>query len=453
MLWGQTFATSVEARDAQGKVMSPTPSLQWTSSADGIATVDNTGRIHTIRRGHTTITAKSGNASASIEVDVTGFSELGQASFETTCAVTDDHLDIYCWGNGANNRITPKHAAKAWHYPSLIQIQLGDIPAGTKITSLMTGTWSTCALTEAGKAYCSGEPNNGLTLGSGDNAAKPVLTAVQNGDIPAGVKTTALASSADNMCATGSDSQLYCWGSTDPLPVNAKTPRFPSLMKPTRMERGDIPQGATLSAIGVGISGGCAIANGEAYCWHLRLAPKLVARGEVPANVKLTDISVTDDITCAAGDDGRAYCLGQAFGRRFGAGKAAFVEAKDWNAVSLGEMPAGVKVKQITVGGIANVSCILGDDHKAYCWGKNTRGSIGNGDQKEADVLEPKQVAQGQVPSDVSLLQITCAQAYCAVLGDDGRIYSWGSSTNDFVLGRAVNLGSSGPQLLNAPLP
>jgi alpha-tubulin suppressor-like RCC1 family protein len=236
------------------------------------------------------------------------------------------------------------------------------------------------------------------------------------------------------------------------MPVGPNLHSGQTLVKPTKMSSGEIPPNETLTSIGVGINGGCLLANGDAYCWSTGGLPRLVGPGDLAANVKLTSLSVTDDITCALGDDGKAYCFGKAFGRRFGAGSAAFTETTAWKLVAQGEIPGGARITQLAVGGTAAASCVIANDHKAYCWGLNHQGVIGIGNSREFDVLEPRHVAQGGIPADVGLLKVVCGQYHCAALGDDGRIYAWGENQGLALAREAQESMESAPVLINAPI-
>jgi alpha-tubulin suppressor-like RCC1 family protein len=306
--------------------MVPLPALQWSSSAENIAAVDEAGRIHAIRRGQAIITVRSGAAAASVAVEVTGFADLSTTDTDTTCAITDNRHEIYCWGNAANNRIFAKSAPNAPSYSAPVQIQPGELPPNAKIVSLAIGRWATCALTDTGRAYC-----------WGDSAQRAVPTALQAGEMPPGAKLSSLAVGASEACGIASDSQIYCWGVSNPA-------------KPARMILGEIPPNEKLTAIGVGRSGACVIADGDGYCWLSGEKPQLVSPGDLPASVKLTSLSVSDQAACALGDDGHAYCFDQ-----------ASKELPVWKLV-----PFAVKLKDFA----ARQYCAIGENRHLYCGGK-----------------------------------------------------------------------------------
>jgi hypothetical protein len=365
LLYGQTFALSIEARDSQSNLMNPLPRIKWSSSADGVAVVDDSGRVHTIRRGRATITGKSGTASANVDVEVAGFADLSATTSGDICAITNSRQNTYCWDNTAGRKMHD------------------NTPPGAKITAVVKTSWSACTLTETGRVYCGDETRNQL------------------GEIPANVKVTGLAAGADAICATASNSTFYCWGPSVAMPTRPQ-----SLLAPTQMPSGEIPPGETLTSIGVNANGGCLLANGDPYCWSSGGLARLVGPGELPLHVELTSLSVTDETTCAAGDDGRVYCFPNT------------VVNPAWKLIPQGEIPAEAKVTQISVGGAAGSVCAITNGFKAYCW------------------HQPGAPLPRRIPLDVPLLKVVCGARQCSALGDDGRIYRLDNT----------------PALINAPI-
>jgi hypothetical protein len=365
LLWGQMYATYIEARDSQGRLMSPLPVLHWSSSAATTAYVDAAGRIHALRRGRAVVTAHSGNASASIEVDVSGFSDLAETKTDSICALVDGRQNIYCWER-AN---TPP-----------AKIQTSGLPADTRFASLAMGKSASYALSEANRLYSWRNPHE-------------EIRAVEAGAIPPTAKIGKLAAGAKAACVTASDSQFYCWGWSNALPL----PPGEMVAKPNQMNLGEIPPHESLTSVDLGAKGGCVIAGGDTYCWSAGFPPQLVGQGDLPESVKVSSLSAAEDVTCALGDDGRAYCF-----------RLASSRMASWQLVARGEIPSGVRLKQISVNG--RVSCAVAGDHRIYCWTPDS---------------QPKRVAKGQIPANVEPLRVACSVGACSVLCDDGKIYAW----------------------------
>ena len=216
------------------------------------------------------------------------------------------------------------------------------------------------------------------------------------------------------------------------------------------MARGELPTNADITDIALSTNGGCALADGEIYCWTGSTLPTTVPLGERPANDRFVHVD-SDDFTCALTADGSAYCRGTALGARFGNGTADFLVSEAWRAVQT-QAAGGFTV--LSQGGIAGATCGIDHDGASWCWGKAHLGSAGNGQLEDHAVLIPSRVQRGEIPVGVKLVGISCGEYHCIALGDDGRLYAWGSNQG-YVLGRdSPNLSASAvPIVVAAPLP
>ena len=95
-----------------------------------------------------------------------------------SCATTTSDLwstkaHAYCWGNSANSQIGNGASEGTFYTPT------GVTPAGLPLTQVAAGAFHTCALTDAGQAYCWGNDGHGQLGNAGANAssASPVAVA------------------------------------------------------------------------------------------------------------------------------------------------------------------------------------------------------------------------------------------------------------------------------------
>lgn len=69
---------------------------------------------------------------------------------------------------------------------------------------------------------------------------------------------------------------------------------------------------------------------------------------------------------------------------------------------------------------------VIDDNGKAYGWGTNYNGTLG------IDIItyitDPTSLRKGEIPDGVKLVQISGATMFCLGLGDDGKIYGWGTN-------------------------
>lgn len=279
----------------------------------------------------------------------------------------------YCWGINSSSQLGDGTTATS---SAPVQIAQGDIPEGVLIKSISVGSYGSCALSEQGKAYCWGANTSG-SVGDGTTTRRSAPVSVAQGEVPLGVRFTALAAGNSHTCGLGSNGKAYCWGAS-----------------------------GTGGKLGNGSTGTSS-------------TPVAVAPGAIPANVTLKSISVGGESTCALGSDGRAYCWGANSNGQLGNGSTSISLTP--TVVARGVMPSGINFAQVSSGGF--VSCGLGTDAKAYCWGSNYSGSLGNGTSTQS--LAPAAVG-GVTP--LTLKGVYPGDRHVCALGIDKKVYCWGDN-------------------------
>lgn len=279
------------------------------------------------------------------------------------------------------------------------QVARGAVPAGVRLEQISAGWAGTVAIGSDGNTYAWGDQI--LGDGTGDPSASPVRVST-----PPGVKFVQVSSGNHYALALGDDGKAYAWGSGD---------------------YGALGDGTGLN----------------------RNVPVPVAQGAVPAGVKFVQVSAGEQASAAVGDDGKVYTWGMNGNSQLGDGST--VERTTPVQVSQGAVPASVKIVKVSSGGYFMVA--LGDDGKAYSWGGNNyHPLLGNGTTNLSSV--PVQVSAGEVPAGVRLVAVDTAlggeDRHTLVLGDNGKIYAWGS--NYFgELGNGENVNQSTPVAVLSP--
>jgi alpha-tubulin suppressor-like RCC1 family protein len=141
---------------------------------------------------------------------------------------------------------------------------------------------------------------------------------------------------------------------------------------------------------------------------------------------------------CALANTGKLYCWGNNTYGQLGNGNN--ISSTSPTEVLL---PDGVKrFTQIT--GNSNTFCALGDNSQAYCWGQNSKGKFGNGTLKSS--LLPTPVS---LPTGVTSYKEIRLGLYhgCAVANTDA-IYCWGDNSYGR-LGNGTTKRSLIPVLVN----
>lgn len=295
-----------------------------------------------------------------------------------------------------------------------------------RITDISAGMEHTCAVAN-GKAYCWGINTSGQ-LGTGNTTTSLVPVAVNTSGVLANKTVTSISASASHTCAVA-DGKAYCWGSnTDGKLGNGTT--TPSLV-PVAVSTAGVLAGKTVTSISAGAGEHtCAIADARAYCWGSNTYGKL-GRGNttsstIPVAVStasalgtraVTSIDAGGTHTCAVAD-ARAYCWGDNQAGNLGNGAAGASSIPV--AVDVTGALAGKNVTDITTG--QYTSCVVATG-KAYCWGDGMYGHLGTGTavltSSPLPVLDTGVLAGKTVTEVHGESQHVCALA-------DSASYCWG---------------------------
>ena len=374
-----------------------------------------------------------------------------------SCVIGSDSK-TYCWGKNDSSQSGDGNYAPSQYLPVPTATSQGAIPNGVNLTHLSAGGDHTCALGSNSKIYCWGLGNFGQ-LGNGSSATYRVPTTISQGAIPAGVNLTHVSAGGTHTCALDSNGKAYCWGENNNGALGNNSTWNSNV--PVAVSQGTIPFGVNLTHLSAGGDHTCALgSNSKIYCWGKNdsgqlgngaggnyndksLTPVTVSQGAIPNGVNPVQISAGYKYTCALGSDHKAYCWGKNGSGQFGNGTGGSWNDKSLTpvAVSQGAIPNDVTLTYISAGG--EHTCALGSDHKAYCWGKNDRGQLGN--NSTTNSLVPVAIVQGAIPTGVKLTQITAGGAHTCALGSNNRVYCWGLNMFYGSLGNNSNIDSSVP--------
>ena len=377
----------------------------------GVYTTASDGTMTTVAQDSVTVTVVSpppSNRPAFLQIS------SGESS---TCALSADG-STFCWGNTSGYRaFAPRCESYYIHLggPRLchsVPVKLQGFPQFEYVNG---GTYSTCAVTTLGDAFCWGiGPYN-----TGNTSGDPAI-------VPGGIQFTSVSvetgfpmnpgSEVEHVCGITPSKALYCWR-------RGGSPTSPSVMP-----------GSNYTAVSLGgISGpsgsdryrGCALdTSGVAYCWGTaplgdgNPAPSSEQTIPVAVGGPLRFSAIASDAysTCALSTDGAPYCWGglpmtpvlsptaiptslrftaiSGAERRFCA-IAADQSAYCWTEDELQSHPTRVQgafhFQSISVGG--PVTCGLTVEGPEVCWGGKGLGDIGDGMIEAVTVAMPTPVA------------------------------------------------------------
>lgn len=331
----------------------------------------------------------------------------------------------------------------------------------------VSGTYRTCAIL-SNHVYCWGRYNvgqlgDGRTVYYSTNPEPKAPDVTGPGEVPiqatpvrvselappfgwAGQPLTDIFTTTHNSCVL-SLGNVYCWG------YNAHG----QLGDGTRIDRSRpvrvdffADNGLTVTAIGGAGNTSCAVAGGKIYCWgsnsvEYRTAgtggtpqsyttPQLVAAGGangLPTNYVATKLSTSGSrsTTMCAIADGKAYCWGQNNVGQVGdnttsANRNVPTKVYD-NGVLSGKTLVDISQDGTNVSPTEVHACALSSDGKVFCWGNNARGQLGvNSNTSSA---QPVQVTGGGFGA-YTVSGIAVGLSHTCAYTTDNNVWCWGDN-------------------------
>src|ERR1044071_645670 len=197
----------------------------------------------------------------------------------------------------------------------------------------------------------------------------------------------------------------------------------------------------------------CAIRGHQAYCWGddtfgelgdnsttatRQAMPVPVYTGGALSGVTLTQIAAGTNFTCALSSAGAVYCWGQNNVSQLGNSNSPTNSSVPVAVTASGAL-SGKTISQITAG--YQHACALDTAGKAYCWGNNTNGELG--DATTSPRTAPVAVSVSGVLSGKTLTQISVGQIHTCALDTAGLAYCWGDNTNGELGNNSITASSS----------
>jgi alpha-tubulin suppressor-like RCC1 family protein len=307
-----------------------------------------------------------------------------------TCAITYDN-QAYCWGANASGQL-----GNTSNTDSALPVVVTNtgVLASKRVMSITAGISHTCAVASDSLAYCWGSGSYGQ-IGDAGGVARNAPVAVSVAGVLSGKSIRSIAAGGFHTCVVANDSLAYCWGynANGQLGDNSTTNRT----SPVAVNTAGALSGKTVRIIAAngipdvtnnGYGHTCVIASDSlGYCWGYnakgqigdnsttnRLVPTAVNVAGVLAGKTLVSISNSAQSTCSVASDGMVYCWGYNNVSQLGNGSASdsLVPVQSNRAGS----PNGATAMAVISG--SSSSCTIALDNKAYCWGSNSNGQLGD---------------------------------------------------------------------------
>jgi len=416
---------------AEGDWATPQYAVDWSAAANG------SGASSLYSGAGTSATHSIGSAASIGRLKVTEVATGGTQA----CALAQGR--VFCWGTNTNGALG-LGATTATNSPR----EVGGVLAGLTVTDVSVGTNHTCAVA-GGKAYCwglatSGRLGNGTTTGT---FTTPVL--VNTGAMTGTV--TSISAGDTHTCAIASG-RAHCWGAGSNGRLG--TGNTTTVSSPAAVSVSGVLSGRTVTSVSAGTAHSCAVADGLAFCWGLATNGRLgnaVVLGNYSSPVAVditTGLSGLTVTAVSAGSlhscavvGGSAFCWGSATNGRLGNGATT----GDYNR------PAAVNTSLLAAGSVTAIA--TGSAHacsvangKAYCWGYNNYGQLGNNSITQsatpvavntAGVLTGRTATSINAGASVSCV-VSDSIGSCWGLGTSGQLGNAASATSRVPVDTAV---------------
>lgn len=353
-----------------------------------------------------------------------------EVGYYHSCALRHDGA-LWCWGQNLHGELGDGTYARR-----VLPVQATSSASGfgaNNIASIAADLYRTCALNDNGRAFCWGHNAFGQI---GDGSTTGRINPVRVEVIGTGVQT--LSASHHLSCAVGEFGKAWCWGRNNHGQVGDGSTTNRSLPVPVSIAPALGFRDFNIAAVAAGQNHGCARnLRGRAFCWgsnHFgqlgdgtttdRLTPVQVDTSAPGFNgFNIAQISAGESHTCALTSTGRAFCWGRNGFGQVGHGLPASVRVELPTAVNTSATGFGVRnIVRIVAGG--DSSCALNVNGRAFCWGKNSYGQVGDG--TTIDRIAPVQLsALGR-----ELRDIAPGFYHSCAIDAAGDVWCWGRNNH-----------------------
>jgi alpha-tubulin suppressor-like RCC1 family protein len=301
--------------------------------------------------------------------------------------------------------LLPGGATRCWGYDSRYERGPLEIE-GVRLKVLSTGGDHVCGIGPGGDAVCVGNNNVGQ-LGDGTTTSRYDAPAAVKG----GLTFSSIGAGVGHTCGVTRSGDAYCWGQGSEGQLGSAFSEGSTT--PVR-----VPSNERFKAVSARWTYSCALSlSGRAYCWGavaavegMRWKPTAVFAQDV------TFVSLTTGYhhVCGIATTGAAFCWGFNDDGQLGNGSTSRQFAEKETRVS-----GGLTFTSLSAG--VSHTCGVATGGKAYCWGLNNKGQLGNGTKTSSDVPRP-------VSGDVSFESISAGNLHTCGVTTDGSIYCWGDN-------------------------
>lgn len=385
--------------------------VTWSSNDEAVGAIDGDGVVEAKAPGATTIEARNGDVVGTVDITV----------LPTRVASITIEQDAHSVAGGESATFTAvalDDDGKPIDNPALEWLVGNPLVASIDQNGVVTGITAGDAIVEVaamGGAWDWAVVH--VTSGGGDTFAQPLSS------VAVGINTT---------CGVDEATGAWCWGANDygQMGVGRLDDPFTGFPVPE-----NVIGEARFVALSANSFHTCGLtAEGAAYCWGLGVDGRLgvfpdgsgdngtTAPMPVLGDHVFTQIAAGGDHTCGLDDAKKVWCWGLA--ERLGIGEGP-EGADQW-------LPAAVAPDQEfvqVVGGLFH-NCALDTAGKAWCWGGNEQGAVGDGSNLDGTgtlvVRTPVAVA-----GDLTFAELDTVSNHTCGRTIENEVWCWGDNFSE----------------------
>jgi alpha-tubulin suppressor-like RCC1 family protein len=327
-----------------------------------------------------------------------------------TCGVTTDNL-AYCWGSNFIGQLGDGTSDFDAHPRPVL------VAGGLQFRQVDAGDAHTCGVTTSNRVYCWGDNRRGQ-LGDGTRTGRPTPVAVASD-----LRFLQVSTGLNHSCGLTTGARAFCWGANSFGQLGIGT--FGRRLRPAA-----VAGGLQFTQIATGALNTCGVTTGNlAYCWGRNEAGALgdgtisrhqLAPVAVVGGLQFRLVHAAGLHSCGVALNDLTYCWGVNGSAQLGIGTDNPGPYLTPQRVHAG----GVRFRLVRASGPHTCGATM--DNRAYCWGDNTFGEVGDGTTTRA--FTPVPVAGGLAFSGVTAGpshtcgRTTDAQAYCWGYNGSGQL-------------------------------
>jgi alpha-tubulin suppressor-like RCC1 family protein len=319
----------------------------------------------------------------------------------------------YCWGDNSTGQLGDG--------TNLDRSRPTPVAGGHSFVLVSAGLTYSCGITTENRAYCWGQ-NTAGQLGDGTTIDRRLPVQVAGGR-----RFQQVRSGAFHTCAVNPSNVAFCWGQNSNGQLG--TGNTKASLVPVRVKGG--LEFRRVFTAGLHTCG--ATLDDRGYCWGRnedgqlgdgttiqKFQPTLVTGGRRFSQVMVgaAQGGAWNSVSCGLTTASRAYCWGDNVAGAIGDGTSGFNLRRPTPTAVLG----GLLFSGVSTGGVH--TCGVTTNNVAYCWGSDGNWQSGDGDFSQNDHLTPNPVAGGH-----AFRAITTGTFHTCAITTTDRAYCWGNNS------------------------